>query len=48
MAGFEKIEINRQLLVYKKCVINKKNFFVFDRILTKLCEIVLLMSATNK
>ena len=47
MAGFEKIEINRQLLVYKKCVINKK-IFGFDRILMKLCEIVLLMSATNK
>ena len=39
----EKIEKECQLFVYKKCPINK-NFFVFDPILTKLCEIVVLMS----
>ena len=36
---FEKIEKECQLFVYKKCPINKK-IYVFDPILTKLCEIV--------
>ena len=42
---FEIIEKECCLFVYKKCPINKKNF-VFDPILTKLCEIVVLMSTT--
>ena len=39
---FEKIEIKHQLFVYKKCLVNNF-FFVFNSILTKLCEIVVLM-----
>ena len=39
----EKIKRECQLFVYKKSPRNKK-IFVFDPILTKLCEIVVLMA----
>ena len=44
---FEIIERECQLFVYKKCPRNKI-FFVFDPILTKIDEIVVLMSTIKK